>query len=356
MLRDGFQYELIATTLTAEAWPAEAVAALFFGRATMENAFAQEDREYGTDRTASYRAPGQAWVTVIAQLLSNAATLDGVQAHPLPGKVAAQSPRSLPDPAPPATKAEFVPEPERVEMPAPPAAPESAATPEPAATTSRPSKAEAHATLWGVIEPIFVDIAAEPGWVLDRGKQEVRCPAGWIAAASGLGSERHNRRPSLHLRVPTEKCRTCPMRLDCMRSTNPARGKRVSRSLAPDLVDHVQQAIDVLHRPDALRPMPGRDYEVKNTTRPTTETLSPGPWIPDSPKFLPASARGLAREAVLHSDLVCHIVRADARPPQRHPLIAASGAERQHRRQSWAERHDRWKSPYEATLFTIRRR
>lgn len=58
IVRDGYQYELFATTLSAEAWPCEDVVALYCARASIESRFAQEDREFDLSRdvTACWRA------------------------------------------------------------------------------------------------------------------------------------------------------------------------------------------------------------------------------------------------------------------------------------------------------------
>lgn len=360
--RDGYVYELIVTTLTADAWPPEHVAALFFGRAAMENAFAQEDREFGTDRTFSYNAPGQAWVTMIAQFLSNTLVLDAVDAHPLPANPPAQAPRPLPntEPTPPVVDDEPPPEPMESPVSAEVAesvegtgSVEAADSPEPSGGTDTPSKVQARATLWGVVEDLFADIDGKKGWTLDRVEQTVRCPTGRIAVASGFGQAREHKRPTLFLRVSAEHCRECPTRLACIRSADPTKGKRIGRSIDLGWIDRIQPAIDVLHQPDALRPLPGRDYQVKATPRPD---LPPGPWTPAAPLFLPAAARRLAREAATRRPLVCLLLPAGVRRPRRHPLLAGAAAERQHRRLSWAERRERWQSPYNATLSGARQR
>jgi hypothetical protein len=60
---DGWQYELFAVDVSADALPAAEVVAAYFGRGGQENRFAQEDREAGLDRIFSYHLPGQelAW-------------------------------------------------------------------------------------------------------------------------------------------------------------------------------------------------------------------------------------------------------------------------------------------------------
>lgn len=356
VVRDGFQYELIATTLPTDAWPAEHVVALFFGRATMENAFAQDDREFGTDRTFSYNAPGQAWVAVIAQLLSNLATLDAVEAHPLPKKLPGQARRVLPDPDPVAAEPEPVPAPTPIPTGQPRETSDPTATPAEPPMPAPPSKAEARDTVWGVVRLAFADIGDEKGWSLDNDAKTVRCPAGQAAEPSCIGSARGNKRPSLFLRVPAERCEACPLRVDCLRSANPTQGKRVGRSIDSEVADPLNDVFDILHRDDGPRPFRARGYEVKQRTGTDPTDLPPGPWIPAAPLFLPAAARRLARESARRGEFVCHIEPRGVRPPRRHALIARTEAERQRRRQSWTERRERWESPYKATLSRAHRR
>ena len=55
---DGWQVELFATDLPADAWPAADTVTAYFGRNSLENRFAQEDRETKLDRVLSYEHAG----------------------------------------------------------------------------------------------------------------------------------------------------------------------------------------------------------------------------------------------------------------------------------------------------------
>jgi len=80
----GWQVEVFAVDLAAEAWPAPDVVAQFFGRATQENRFAQEDRELGLDRIVSYHLPGQELATLVGLSLWNLRLARGFELEPPP--------------------------------------------------------------------------------------------------------------------------------------------------------------------------------------------------------------------------------------------------------------------------------
>lgn len=78
------QLELFATNLTAEACPPAALVALYSGRSTVENRLAQEDREFGLDRTFSHSPPGQMWFATIGLWLWNLLIVQGASKGDLP--------------------------------------------------------------------------------------------------------------------------------------------------------------------------------------------------------------------------------------------------------------------------------
>lgn len=64
-LINGWQYELYATNLSAEEWPASEIVTAYYGRTAQENRFYQEDQELGLDRIFSYNIGGQELATLI---------------------------------------------------------------------------------------------------------------------------------------------------------------------------------------------------------------------------------------------------------------------------------------------------
>ncbi len=87
-IMDGWQVELLAVDLPADAWPAPDVVASFFGRTGQENRFAQEDRELGLDRIIStYRQQ----YTAMSPFESAEKSLSHEQQLPLPFRIVAPS-------------------------------------------------------------------------------------------------------------------------------------------------------------------------------------------------------------------------------------------------------------------------
>ena len=74
---DGWQVELFAVDLPADAWPAPDAIAAYFGRSAQENRFAQEDRELGLGRTVSQHLPGQEMAVLVGLALWNIRLVEG---------------------------------------------------------------------------------------------------------------------------------------------------------------------------------------------------------------------------------------------------------------------------------------
>ncbi len=79
----GRQYELYATDLPADGWPAAEIVASYYGRTGQENRFQQEDRELGLDRIFSYHLPGQQLATVVGLFVWNWQTCRGMELEEL---------------------------------------------------------------------------------------------------------------------------------------------------------------------------------------------------------------------------------------------------------------------------------
>ncbi len=91
---DGWQVELFAVDVPADAWPAPEVVASYFGHAAEENRFAQEDRELGLDRIISYHLAGQELASVIGLSRWNYVFVQGFMRDPPPAELPVQQPRS----------------------------------------------------------------------------------------------------------------------------------------------------------------------------------------------------------------------------------------------------------------------
>lgn len=88
---DGWQVELFAVDLPADAWPAPDAVKGYFGRNGQENRFAQEDRELGLDRIVSYHLPGQELATLVGLALWNLRLCRGFEADRPPAERPAQA-------------------------------------------------------------------------------------------------------------------------------------------------------------------------------------------------------------------------------------------------------------------------
>ena len=83
---DGWQYELFVVDAPADAFPAPSAVALYFGRAGLENRFAQEDREAAMDRIFSYHLPGQEFAIDVGLWVWNLRLARGFELSPPPAQ------------------------------------------------------------------------------------------------------------------------------------------------------------------------------------------------------------------------------------------------------------------------------
>ncbi len=102
VLIDGWHYELFATDLQAQPWPAAEVVTTYYGRCGQENRFRQEDGELGLDRIFSYHVPGQELANLIGLFVWNLRICHGMKLADPPCDVPPQqlrSPIAIEDPA-----------------------------------------------------------------------------------------------------------------------------------------------------------------------------------------------------------------------------------------------------------------
>ena len=373
VLRDGFQIELFATTLPSDAWPPEDVVALYFGRSAMENRFAQEDREFGIDRTFSYHPPGQEWMSGIALFLWNVLISRGVAADPLPVSASPQAARpataepSLTDSVPPwplpasesRNKTSVVPVVE-VEPTQQRTTPESDHPG--SAQGASPEESALHKELWTITRSAFANLEAMPGWRLDDAEMEIRCPNEKrlfpFSSETHIRKRKHGPKPRhrLWIRTQTGACDGCPVRTTCRTTDRPNIPKQLARDIKSAVKARVAQLLKDLRRirrPKEIRTGIERRRDrllassktVIPATRPFLVPLPDGiagHLLPDSPLFLPAQTRARARS--LLSSLTLHVATTPrpAQAPRQHPLLARDVADRQRRRRTWRQREDRW--------------
>lgn len=163
------------------------------------------------------------------------------------------------------------------------------------------------------------------GWLWNGTR--LHCPAGQPAAFAGVIVQ--GRGKYARFSVPSTCCFACPQRSVCTKSSNPGYTR----------VIHVPGA-DALPLGTRL----GKHRQASDWDKPViAQRLLPPAWSPVgklqplAPLLLPATLR--QRWVCLASKCSVHVDAPPSPPKPRRPAhIAASEAERQHRRQTWAQR------------------
>jgi hypothetical protein len=295
---DGMAVELFATTLPADAWPAEQVVAAYFGRSGQENGFAQEDRELLLSRIASYDLPGQELAVVVGLSLWNLLVVGGFLQHPPP---------QLPPPAGPAHRRID----ERVR----------AAWPRDPVVTEQLSALD-----WETL------LSGRQGWSFHAGIGALVCPEGRdLSLATVRTAVEGRERTSIIFIRPAGGCEQCASRAGCLRST---------RSGA---VKHAEVAIP-LAAAEALRV---RLHQARSAP-PGEAPAASGQRQCAFSLFVAARARRLYRSALLDATLRVWVQLP--RGPRRPVLLATDEADRQRRRLTRANNVARYALPGEAVV------
>jgi len=336
-VRDGWHYEVFATSLAASAWPAADTVALYYGRCGQENQFAQAIKHIRLGEVFCYDLAGQRLATALMMWVNNlrlvrAAAQVG-DLGPLPvqqerttqtepsarscrGEAAQQPQPELSQPGP-----EPEPEPEPALEPAPEPEPEPKREPEP---TSEPPS------------------AALPAWQL--------CPRGLAAPLHNIRSS-HGTGCYAIYRMPSGVCGSCPQLEGCTSSRNPAYAREFSTPLpAAMLAERAQLLAQVrATMPSSTRPnrstsaprQPPAAAPKPMSPPPSRWTPPPrqlaGRWEPANPALIPAELvrqwandlRGIAIEVRI----------VPAKQERNKPWLACSPARRQRRRHTWSERN-----------------
>lgn len=298
---DGWQVELFAVDLDAEAWPAPDVVAQFFARATQENRFAQEDRELGLDRIVSYHLPGQEFATLVGLSLWNLRLARGFELEPPPEvRPVQQLRRQVRDDRAPA---------------------------------SWPRDPVLGAILAELDWPGM--LAKRPGWSFDAETRELRCEEGRVLTLTSVRPEPHAEgRTSVIFCRPHGGCEDCQARQGCLRS---------ERSLASKHVElPVPSAVAERLRTRLLR------VRGKSGRNPATviEPVTAAPGVLDVAEslFLPARAR--QRFQALFRTVTLHIDVELPEPPRPRPMLVADDVgDRQRRRKTWGQNVARYALP-----------
>jgi len=296
---DGWQVELFAVDLPADAWPAPDAVAAYYGRIAQENRFGQEDRELGLDRIISYHLPGQELATLVGLSLWNLRLARGFAMETPPHELPVQTIRNL--------QAD-----ERI----------------PEHWPRDPVIRDLLAKLdWSAM------LAQRPNWQWDDVSGVLRCSDGReLSLTTARSSENAKGRTGIIFRRNIGGCEDCPDRPPCLRSERQETSKHLEISIPTPIAEKLCQRL-VSTRGKTVRPRriePIRD--------------SPGPLMASESLFLPARARQTFAAVFHGATLRIHVERPQAaqRPPH---LVAVDVAHRQRRRLTWDQNVDRYAAP-----------
>lgn len=374
---DGWQYETFATTLPVEAFPANALVTLYYGRIAQENRFLAEDRRLGLDRVLSENESGQLLATAIGLWVWNMRIILGAQlASPLvtsvyrPVAVAGMPLIHADAVTTPSAGTGYTAEPEApvrldaasiplqganpgpvvdcetlstVDLPKtvtaePDAKEKSDTSPKPATRIRREQ-----ATV--ILSRIDWKTRLGLGWEWDAAQGTLRCLAG---NALGLHDIRMNAigQPSMRLRGSYRRCSDCPKRRDCTQSSKARFRREVWVQLTEEMMALASAPADVVSTGRST-PIQIGDYF---WTQPR-ESLSPPKYELRHPQFVPTVFMDLFQSVL--SKVQVKVEISKLRIPAKHPAyLALTPAERQHRRKTRKER-DEWNALPEGTVVNI---
>jgi len=360
---DGWQYELYATDLPPEAWPAAELVELYYGRCGQENRFAQEDRELELDRIFSYNLPGQELATVVALFLWNWRTTFGFAENPPPpnrptrvarnavvaeplldvvDRVVTQYTADAPAPGVASSDSPVSVEPPTLTSPAGDGTPSASEPSTPALDQSLP-------TLLNQLPWAEITAGLAPDWERAETADALRCPAGALLPVRAIVAPRQGRAPRVEFLASLSNCRSCSPQLRCIDAVAAGSAKKVTRAIDPTLADALRPLLANKAAKRARRDFDRERHLLRPTAPITNAAPSPliarsehhqaGPFATVPPLLLPAQLRRIAKDALGTLEIRVEIVT----PPceLRHPALAGSAAERQHRRLTWQQRHAR---------------
>jgi len=299
---DGYEVELFAVDLPADAWPAPEAIGAYYARNGLENRFAQEDRELGLDRIVSYHLPGQELATNVALSVWNYQVVQGFELHRPPDERPLQGPRH-------AAANDTVPE----AWPCDPVV-----------------KELLDALDWPTL------LRRHPGWTFDEATSEVVCEDGRrLALTTVRRTPRSPTTTGVIFRRPLGGCEDCASRPHCLHSERPLASKHLEVSIPTAVAEPLRERLErIRQRPEqpALAPI----------------GATPGPRAVHDSLFLPAEARHAFRD--LFDDVTLRVVVQCPPPRPRLRLVADDVADRQRRRKTWAQNLERHALPEDASV------
>jgi hypothetical protein len=302
---DGWEVELFAVDVPADAWPAPEAMTAYYRRNALENRLAQEDRELGLDRLLSYELPGQELAALVALSLWNLRVARGFALETPPLEQPVQRLRA-------------------------PRLDERAHTgwPRDPVTTRILNELDWPALLKN----------ERGGWSFDAASGDLVCGDGRMLTLTTVRQRSVGKTTTgIIFRRPTGGCQECSVRPDCLHTERSQASKHAEFSVPTDLADRLRAR---------LARVRGKAEVPRKHIEPVTEAS--GPRAVHDALFLPAEARKLFRSvftgATVHVDV-------EVPPQQLGPrLLAFDVADRQRRRKTWEQNRARHALPDDAVV------
>ncbi|MFT6160765.1 MAG: hypothetical protein ACJA00_003358 [Myxococcota bacterium] len=303
---DGRQVEFFVADVSANAWPAADVAAAYYGRASQENRFAQEDREVGLARIVSYDLPGQELATLAGLFLLNYRIARGFELEPPPVT-----------PPQPVLRTPVVDKSVPVDWPRDPVI----------ALNLRKLD-------WDHI------LGRRTDWTWDPVRGELRCPEGRLLELTTVRpAPTDATRTSIIFRRPCYGCGDCNSRRGCLTSVDLNAHKHLELTINMDVATPLRKRLERLHKkPDTARgvvPMPISEKAGLHVVLP--------------PRFKPREARKVFEELFVGASMRV-VVDNPAIQRTRLRLVATDDADRQGRRLTWTQRVAHYTLPEHAVV------
>lgn len=399
ILIGGWQYELYATDLAPEAWPAPEVVTTYYGRTGEENRFAQEDRELGLDRIFSYNVAGQQLANLVGLFVWNLRICRGMELANPPGRLPPQGARTVsiaknvpelivdratpaeevtearapgdpligPDDNPPPQPAHIAMEAICPPQPTPPCSQtEEVPTVEHVVPPTRSAARIALIDALGRLD--WADLLEDrAGWSWSPKTGGLLCPAGSLSPLRAVTIRGLDRTRTLRFLTASDACGDCALRSGCTAS----KSKVYRKEVAVVVPTRLAYALHALHAkskgqeaPPPPRPTPPRKRQRRRPLATGPKPLQvPVPERLSAPKSMLQTWRRLDGETQEGKNsfrppvllparlrqgfsLACRgiEVHVKVRAPHRQKRItvfAMTACDRQHRRLTWAQRH-RW--------------
>jgi hypothetical protein len=363
ILRDGYQFETFATTLSTDAWPAEDVVWLYSGRSGIENGFAQHDRAYEIDRTFSYSPAGQQFFVMVALLLWNEHVCMGAATSPEP-RVPRQPPRPPQAPEPETPPDIALPDPGAVtpNVAAPPAEapPQSSAAADSGGTTAITSIRE-------LMAEAVEGRTLLRGWTMKGDTGVLICPAGntlhaFHAEVATVKDGRKIGQNRVTMRTLVGACDGCRFRPTCFASSKQNTYKTVAWAVPTGLAARFREALHAARREPRVRPPRRRSATEPPVAEPRTDRplfeavtrpLPPGRFMPQSPFFSPGLTHSRTAAALRDVEVDVRLTKRRRRPPK---TPESRNTSRASRRRSWAERQKLALTPFLVEVTIVAKR